>query len=74
MSMSDEEIVIYLVISSMVLLYLMRFIEPEIEKMENENKIKINPYLPFCISSPLLSPINQNHRNIYQISLDSQKV
>jgi len=48
----------YLIFSSVVLLYMMTFIKPEIEKLEDENKI--NPYLPFCVSSPLISSYNYN--------------
>lgn len=74
MSISEEYIVIYLLLSSIVLLYLMRFIEPEIERIEIENKMRINSYLPFCISSPLLTAINQKNKNTYETCIDSEKV
>ena len=54
--LEDIYMIGYLIFSSIILLYMMTFIKPEIEKLEEDNKI--NPYLPFCISSPLMSPYN----------------
>lgn len=52
--LEDIYIIGYLIFSSVILLYMITFIKHDIEE---ENK---NPYLPFCISSPLLSPYNYN--------------
>ena len=64
----------YLFASSIILIYLTTFIKPEIEKMEEQNKdnrnnkVKVDPYLPFYIKSPLSSPIlsYSNHSYLFK--------
>ena len=65
----DDYILWYLFGSAIILIYLTTFIKPEIDKIEAQNKdikdikdiknnkIKVDPYIPFYINSPLSSPI-----------------
>ena len=66
----DDYIVPLLIFSSFILIYLLTFIKPEIEDLERyyqdekqekekkqKKKIKIDPYLPFYMISPLSSPL-----------------
>ncbi len=77
---TEFQIIIMMCFSALILIYMMTFIEKERDdcgKEKNENcnncnkKIKINPYLPFCVASPLISPIYYNfERNkVYSFSL-----
>lgn len=64
--LEDIYMIGYLIFSSIVLLYMMTFIKPEIEEdsIKKVNSLipinRVNPYLPFCISSPLMSSYNYN--------------
>lgn len=59
--MDDYTIVLLLCFSSIILIYMTRFIKPEPDDDENEDnknnknkkKLKINPYLPFISYAPL---------------------
>jgi hypothetical protein len=79
----DDYILWYLFASAIILVYLTTFIKPEIEKMEEQNKdnkdtknskndkankVKVDPYLPFYINSPLSSPIlsYSNHSYLFK--------
>ena len=70
----DDYILWYLFASAIILVYLTTFIKPEIEKMEEQNKdakfnkdnkVKVDPYLPFYINSPLSSPILSYSNHYY---------
>lgn len=72
----DDYILWYLFVSAIILVYLTTFIKPEIEKMEEQNKqnkdnkekLKVDPYFPFYINSPLTSPIlsYSNHSYLFK--------